>query len=411
MREVPVEGFSVIDKSISQCRIILSVKSAFQERQAMNMNRREFLEDSSIILSAGLIAGSTGIAAENFAQTSKSARRYKLIATEEAFSIPEQVEAFRHAAALSYSNPDLDMWRAFLAPASGAPPLLRRLLDLEGERIQIMDQASVDMHILSLTSPGVQTFSADFATNLATVANDRLAEIIKNHPKRFTGLASFAPQDPQKAAKEIDRAINKLKLNGLIVNSHTGGEYLDDRKFWPIFEAADAVKAAIYIHPRNMPDPCSFMVRADVDLSGALWGFQMETGLHAMRLIVSGVFDRFPNLKIVLGHMGEALPYWLYRMDYMYRAHTRGQGKLKKMPSQYMKDNILITTSGMNTHPVLKYCYEVLGSDNIMFAIDYPYQESVEAADFMNSAPLPVADCEKIAHGNAERIFHIPGGA
>ena len=149
------------------------------------------------------------------------------------------------------------------------------------------------------------------------------------------------------------------------------------------------------------------MVRADVNLTGALWGFQMETGLHAMRLIVSGVFDRFPNLKIVLGHMGEALPYWLYRIDYMYRSYTSGQDKLKKMPSQYVKDNFLITTSGMNAHPVLKYCSEVLGSDSIMFAIDYPYQESVEAANFMNSAPLSEADCEKIAHGNAERIFRI----
>ena len=157
-----------------------------------------------------------------------------------------------------------------------------------------------------------------------------------------------------------------------------------------------------------MPDPCSFMVRADVDLSGAIWGFQMETGLHAMRLIVRGVFDQFPNLKIILGHMGEALPYWLYRIDYMYQVYTRGQGKLKKTPSQYVKDNFLITTSGMNTHPVLRYCQEVLGSDSIMFAIDYPYQESLESANFMNSAPLPASDCEKIAHGNAQRIFHIP---
>jgi 5-carboxyvanillate decarboxylase len=374
----------------------------------MNMNRREFLGDSSKILSSTLIAGAAAASIEAEAQARKPTCRYRLIATEEAFSIPEQVEGFRHAAELSYSNPDLDMWKGFLAPAKEAPPLLRRLLDWDRERIPIMDESGVDVHVLSLTSPGVQTFSADFATNLATLANDRLAEAIRKHPMRFAGLASFAPQDPKRAAKEIERAINKLRLNGIIVNSHTNGEYLDNRKFWPVFEAANATNAAIYIHPRNMPDPCSFMVHADVDLSGALWGFQMETGLHAMRLIVSGVFDQFPNLKIVLGHMGEALPYWLYRIDYMYRAYTRGQSKLKKMPSQYVKDNFLITTSGMNTHPVLKYCNEVLGPDNIMFAIDYPYQESAEAANFMNSAPLPAAHCEKIAHGNAERVFHIP---
>jgi 5-carboxyvanillate decarboxylase len=374
----------------------------------MTINRREFLKNSSKTLSASLIAGATATDAATALQGQKSSRKYRLIATEEAFSIPEQTDAFRRAASLSYSNPDLDMWRSFLAPASDAPPLLRRLLDLEEERIQIMDECGVDMHVLSLTSPGVQMFNADTAAEMATLANDRLAETIKKHPTRFAGLASFAPQDPQRAVREIDRTINKLKLNGLIVNSHTNGEYLDDRKYWPIFEAADAADAAIYIHPRNMPDPCSFMIRADVDLSGAIWGFQMETGLHAMRLIVSGLFDQFPNLKIILGHMGEALPYWLYRIDYMYQAYTRGQGKLKKTPSQYVKDNFLITTSGMNTHPVLRYCHEVLGPNSIMFAIDYPYQESMESANFMNSAPLPAADCEKIAHGNAERIFHIP---
>jgi 5-carboxyvanillate decarboxylase len=373
----------------------------------MAFNRRRFLEGSSKLVSAGLLAAAMPAGAESANHPQATGRKYRLVATEEAFSIPEQTEEFRRVAGLAYSNPDLDMWRNFLNPTPNAPPLLRRLLDLEGERIQIMDQAGVDMHVLSLTSPGVQMFDTETATSMATLANDRLAEVIKKHPKRFAGLASFAPQDPQRAAKEIDRAMNQLKLNGLIVNSHTNGEYLDDRKYWPIFEAATASKAAIYIHPRNMPDPCSFMTRADTNLAGAIWGFQMETGVHAMRLIVSGVFDRFPDLKIVLGHMGEGLPYWLYRIDYMYHSYSRGHGKLKKTPSQYAKDNFIITTSGMNDHKVLKYCYEALGPDNIIFAIDYPYQESVESANFMNSAPLPGADVEKIAHGTAEKIFHI----
>jgi 5-carboxyvanillate decarboxylase len=139
----------------------------------------------------------------------------------------------------------------------------------------------------------------------------------------------------------------------------------------------------------------------------------MDTGLHAMRLIVSGVFDRFPNLKIVLGHMGEGVPYWLYRIDYMYNvfaAPGRGRFRTKKMPSDYVKENFIITTSGVNDHAVLKYCHEVLGPDNIMFAIDYPYQDTKGAAEFMTSARLPQADLEKIAHGNAERIFRISTG-
>lgn len=379
----------------------------------MSVDRRAFLAGSSKLLSASLLAAGIPAAAETENQPQTAKRKYRLIATEEAFSIPEQADEFRKIAPIAYSNPDLDMWRSFLNPQPAATPLLKFLLDLEGERIQIMDEAGVDMHLLSLTSPGVQMFDADTATNLAITANDRLAEVIKKNPKRFTGLASFAPQDPNGAAKEIDRVMNQLKLNGLIVNSHTNDkdgtpEYLDNRKYWPIFEAATACNAAIYIHPRNMPDPCSFMTRADVSLAGALWGFQMETGLHAMRLIVSGVFDQFPTLKVVLGHMGEGMPYWLYRMDYMYKSYTGGHGKLKKTPSQYVKDNILITTSGMFDHKVLKYCNEALGPDNIIFAIDYPYQQnSVEAANFMNSSPLSEADNEKIAHGNAEKIFHI----
>lgn len=382
----------------------------------MRIGRREFLEGSSKLVSAGVLAAGAGAAAGSSGsavaesatgdgQTSK--RKYRLIATEEAFAIPEQVDEFRKIASIAYTNPDLDMWRNFLKPVPNAPPLVRRLLDLEGERIQIMDEAGIDMHLLSLTSPGVQMFDKDTATSLATLANDRLAEVVKKHPTRFAGLASFAPQDPARAAKEIDRAMNQLKLNGLIVNSHTNGEYLDDHKYWPIFEAATASNAAIYIHPRNMPDPCSFMTHADVNLAGAIWGFQMETGLHAMRLIVAGVFDQFPDQKIILGHMGEGLPYWPYRIDYMYNAFTHGHGKLKKKPSEYVKDNFVITTSGMNDHKVLKYCYEALGADNIIYAIDYPYQESVESANFMNSAPLPEEDMEKITHGNSEKLFHI----
>jgi 2,3-dihydroxybenzoate decarboxylase/5-carboxyvanillate decarboxylase len=371
----------------------------------MEMNRRRFLESSTALLSAEALGAASTIASE---AAPKPNRKYRLIATEEAFSIPEQADEFRRIAKIAYSNPDLDMWRSFFDPAPGAPPLLRRLLDLEGERLQIMDQAGVDMHLLSLTSPGVQMFDTETATSLAIVANDRLAEVIRKHPKRFTGLASFAPQDPKRAAKEIDRAMNQLRLNGLIVNSHTNAEYLDDLKYWPIFEAAVAANAAIYIHPRNMPDPCSFMTRAEISLAGALWGFQMETGLHAMRLIVGGVFDQFPTLKIVLGHMGEGLPFWPYRIDYMYKAYTHGHPNLKKTPSEYLKENFVITTSGMNDHKVLKYCVDALGVHNVIFAIDYPYQEMPEAANFMNSSPLAEADNERIAHGTTEKLFHIP---
>ena len=372
----------------------------------MIINRRKFLESSSLLLSASALDAAAG-AAE---QPQKPSRKYRLVATEEAFATPEQVDFFRKAKDTMWNDPDVDLWRVFFS----TPVIMRRLLDVDHERISIMDQAGVDVHVLSLTSPGVQCLDADAGTALATLANDQLVEIIKRHPTRYAGLASFAPQDPARAAKEIDRAINKLKLNGLIVNSSTNGEYLDNRKFWPIFEAITDTGAALYIHPRNLPEPAAELLKADVNLWAGMWGFQMETGLHAMRLIISGVFDEFPKLKIVLGHMGEAVPYWLYRIDYMYQNFSSilfksASGRhLKRKPSEYVKDNFLITTSGMNTHPALQYCHSVLGPDNIMFAIDYPYQESVESATFMNTAPLPEQDVEKIAHANAEKIFHIP---
>ena len=373
----------------------------------MKMNRRKFLESSSALLSTGAL-GVAAKAAAGAAQP-RPAKKYRLIATEEAFASPEQVSFFRSAAGTEWHDPDMNMWRSFLSNA----PLLGRLVDLEHERLAIMDQFGIDMHVLSLTSPGVQMLDADGGTALATSANDLLAETIKKHPTRYAGLASFAPQDPKRAAKEIERAITQLKLNGLIVNSHTNGEYYDDPKFWPIFEAATALNAAIYVHPRNLPEHANDILQGALSLDGAIWGFQAETGLHAMRLIVGGVFDRFPTLKIVLGHMGEAVPYWLYRIDYMYNVYTsrgRSAHKIRRKPSEYVKDNFLITTSGVNFHPTLKYCHEVLGPDNIMFAIDYPYQETEGAANFMNTAPLPEADLEKITHGNAERIFHIKAG-
>lgn len=368
-------------------------------------NRRSFLAGTSAAMAAAALGG-----ASNAGAATKTFKATRLIATEEAFAIPEQVEAMRKAASGLWRDTDLDMWRVFLGDRPYSNNLLRQLLDIDAGRIQVMDDSGVDMHLLSLTSPGVQLLDADTATGLATVANDRLAEAIAKHPTRFAGLASFAPQDPARAVKEIERAMTTLKLNGLVVNSHTYGEYLDEPKFFPILEAAAALNAPIYIHPRNPPQQSfeQLFRGASAGLSSVAWGYQLETGLHAMRLIVTGVFDRLPNLKIVLGHMGEGIPYWLYRMDYMYGvARRNGRNPMQRMPSEYVKDNLIITTSGMNAHPVLQYCHSVLGPDNILFAIDYPYQEPNEAVAFMNTTPLPKADVEKIAWKNAERVFRI----
>jgi 5-carboxyvanillate decarboxylase len=339
---------------------------------------------------------------------------YRRIAAEEAFSVREVFDALREwAAKADPAEPDQDFWDfVFTQDSPGLRRVRRQLLDLDDERLTIMDANGVDVHLLSLTAPGVQTFAAESAISLARLANDRLAAVIGRHPGRFAGLAAVPPQDPPAAASEIERAVTELGLNGVIINSHTGSEYLDEEKFWPIFETAEALGAPIYIHPRS---PASSMASAfkKYGLETGIWGFQADTGLHALRLICSGVFDRFPGLRIVLGHLGEGLPYWLYRLDYMHpvRASYVSRPTLSLKPSEYVKRNFAITTSGMNWATVLRFCIEAVGADNIMFAIDYPYQITEDAVRFLDEAEISEEDKRKIYHRNAERIFGIsPAG-
>ena len=339
----------------------------------------------------------------------KSMRR---IGTEEAFSIPEVAAKLREISRIPGSNLDLVLVkRIYDAPENEHAPVagfLPHLLDLESERLEDMDKNGVSVHLLSLTAPGVQMFDADTATELAELANDRLAAVIGRHPTRFAGLASFAPQSPKRAAREMERAIQKLKLNGFVVNSHTNNEYLDNPRFFPILEAAEALDACIYIHPRAPSDGLAAPFR-DYGIDSAQWGYGIEVSTHAVRMIASGVFDRFPKLKICLGHMGEAVHFWLWRIDYMNRsAQNRGSSpKLKLAPSEYFKRNFVITTSGQESHLALEYSIKVLGIDNILWAIDYPYQPSAPAVAFMDSAPVSDEEREKLYHGNAERVFHI----
>ena len=213
-------------------------------------------------------------------------------------------------------------------------------------RIDDMNATGIHMQILSLTSPGVQIFDAATGTALARATNDELAAAIAAYPTRYAGLAAIAPQNPAAAAQELERGVQALGLKGAIVNSHTQGEYLDDEKFWDIFAAAEALDVPIYIHPNTPSNDMikPFMARG---LDGAVFGFAVETGLHALRLVVSGVFDRFPKLNIVLGHLGEGLPYWLSRIDFMHGASVRSgryasQPKLERKASDYLEKQLLL---------------------------------------------------------------------
>lgn len=332
------------------------------------------------------------------------------IATEEAFSIPEVASALRDLCSGPSVPHNIDMMLVRNIYGGGAnyqARFLAPLLDLTGERLREMDANGVDMQLLSLTAPGVQLFDADTGTGLATLANDRLAEVIAQHPGRFAGLASFAPQSPKRAAREMERAIQKLKLNGFVVNSHTNNEYLDDPKYWPVLEAAEALDRSIYIHPRGPSDMLSGPMR-DYGMFAALWAYGVEVSTHAVRLILSGIFDRYPKLKICLGHMGEAVHFWSWRLDFMSeRAQLAGAPRLELKPSEYLRRNFVITTSGQESPLALEFSIKQLGIDNVLWAIDYPYQPSQPAVAFMDSVAVSDDDRHKLYHGNAERVFHI----
>ena len=377
----------------------------------------------------GMLSGAIGLAATSTAadgrdgtlQSNATKSRLRKIATEEAFIIPEIAAAVRDVVRQGGPNLDLKLLRLIydapsgtaVAPAAAggsrdglARTFLPRLLDIGEGRLADMDANGVDMHLLSLTVPGVQMFAPGNAVAFARLSNDRLSEAVRRHPTRFAGLASFAPQDPAAAAKEMERAINSLKFNGFLVNSHTQNAYLDEERFWPILEAAEALGAPLYIHPRAPSDGMAAPFR-DYRMEGSIWGYGMETGTHAVRLMLSGVLDRFPRLRIVLGHMGEALPFWLWRLDYMAPPGARADLRNQLKASEYFSRNFAITTSGIEDPVVLRFCVDKIGIDNVMWAIDYPYQPTAPAVAFLESAPLSTADRERIAHGNAERIFGI----
>ena len=331
----------------------------------------------------------------------------RLIATEEACSVPEVAAALREVARAGGSSLDLKLVQGIYDAPGGTPPeLLQRLLDLETLRLRDMDAHGVDMQLLGLTAPGVQMFEPGLAAALARLANDRLAQVVSRHPKRFAALATFAPQDPAAAVKEMERAIRELKLNGFIVNSHTNNEYLDQQKYWPILEAAEALDVPLYIHPRAPSDGMAAPFR-DYRLDAAVWGYGVEVGTHAVRLMMSGALDRFPRLRVVIGHMGEAVPFWLWRLDYMGNP-ARGRSPQKLKPSEYFRRNFAITTSGVEDPLALRYCIDRLGVDSVMWAIDYPYQPTAPAVAFIEAAPLSDEERRKVCHANAERIFGIP---
>jgi 5-carboxyvanillate decarboxylase len=341
-------------------------------------------------------------------------QRFERIATEEAYAPPDLIRRFRDAISNhTVDDPGFESLMGYFlfndSPRTNA--IVERLQDVGERRLADMDATGIAKQIVALTAPGVQIFDAPTARALTVDYNDELAEACRRYPDRLFPLAAVAPQDPAHAAAELARAVTRLGMKGAIVNSHTHGEYLDDERFWPIFEAAEALDVPVYLHPQTPPKA---MIEPFLDrgLDGAIFGFAVETGLHMLRLIVSGVFDRFPKLKVVVGHLGEGIPYWLFRVDFFHASivKTRRYEKVRPLeakPSDYMRRNFYVTTSGMAWEPAIMYARQVLGADRVMYAMDYPYQyvpEEVAVTD-----DLPISDAEKVQlyAGNASRVFKL----
>ncbi|CAM2991926.1 amidohydrolase [Streptomyces albus] len=332
----------------------------------------------------------------------------RLVAVEEHMATEEFLRAAHGLEVVPGDETETALMRA----VETSPGPRARLTDLDA-RLREMDALGLDTAVLSLNPPGVQPYAAADAVPLAREFNDALAAVVRRYPGRFGGLATVAPQDPAAAAEETERAVGSLGLAGIMINSHTGGRYLDEPQFAPLLQAAEAARAPVYLHPRA---PSMFAAYRDHGLSGAIWGYQAEAGLHAMRLILSGTLDRHPELTVVLGHLGERIPYWLRRIDNRYAFARRTAGaatpmpRLSLTPSEYFRRNFVITTSGIDDPDVLGLALRAVGEDSVMFAIDYPYEDPATAVAFLRDAPLTDVQRTAIGHRTAERVFGIAPG-
>jgi 2,3-dihydroxybenzoate decarboxylase len=341
-------------------------------------------------------------------------RGYLRIATEEAFATREQIDVYLRMVRNRTGDRGLvSLWGFYAqSPSERATQILERLLDLGAARIRHMDETGIDKAVLALTSPGAQPIlDAAEARTIAQRANDYLAEHVAARPDRYVGLTTVAPQDPQWSAAEIRRGAKELGFKGVQINSHTQGEYLDDPKFDPIFRALADTGQLLYIHPSTPPDSMiGPMLEAGLD--GAIFGFGVETGMHLLRLITIGLFDRYAELQIAVGHAGEALPYWAYRLDYMHQAGVRAKRyacmkPLKKTILEYLRSNVLITTSGMAWAPAILFAQSVLGEDRVMYAMDYPYQYEPDEVRTHDLLEIPLETKRKLMQKNAERWFKL----
>jgi predicted TIM-barrel fold metal-dependent hydrolase len=292
-----------------------------------------------------------------------------------------------------------------------AAQLIDQLCDLGDRRIADMDAAGIDLQVLSLTSPGVDQLDATEAVKLARDTNDLLADAVGRYPSRFAGFATLPTAAPDTAADELERMVREHGFKGAMINGHTRGRYLDDEFFWPILERAEGLQVPLYLHPTPPPQTvieASYAGNYAAEVTGLLatsaWGWHIETAIHILRLILSGAFDRYPRLQLVIGHLGEALPFMLPRID---RRLPMEVTKLHRPIGAYLRENLYYTVSGFNFIPTFLDLLLEVGINRIMFSADYPFGSMSQARSFLNQLPVSPADKERIAHENAEILLRL----
>jgi 2,3-dihydroxybenzoate decarboxylase len=359
--------------------------------EKQGMKRRDFLKSATFVAGANA-ASALPIAPQNqpAPETGKGKPLGK-IALEEHFLLPDFVEYF----AETYPNISPEIRKLGL----GVLP------DLGDQRIAVMDRNRIDFVVLSLAGPGVQVEKdAAVALRKAKSANDFLANEIQKRPARYGGFAHLSMHNPLAAADELERCMRDLNFQGAMINGQTNGEYLDLDKYSVFWERAAALEAPVYLHPANPVDhPAAYA--GHTELWGPVCSWAFETATHALRLVFAGVFERYPKARLVLGHMGETLPMNLWRFDSRWMICNRGSRTLPQMPSFYIKRNIAITTSGVCADAPLRCALDAMGEDNVMFSVDYPFEETEVAAQFIEHAKISENERIKVASGNAKRIL------
>lgn len=307
-----------------------------------------------------------------------------------------------------YFDPEVTRHFATPGPEARAPALKERLYDLGALRIREMDEAGIDVQVLSHGAPATQRLSGDLAVKVAREANDRLKETVAGSKGRFEGFAVLPTAEPAAAADELERAVTKLGFKGAMIHGLTNGKFIDEKPFWPIFERARALDVPLYLHPAP-PHPAvveAYYKDYAKEYPGfvtAGWGFTVETATQGIRLVLSGVFDKYPGLKIILGHLGESLPFSLWRIDMA----LAKQGARPNAFRDTFRSHFWITTSGNFSTPALLCCVMELGADRILFSVDYPFVPNPPGTRWMADVPLGPEDRDKILGGNAKRLLRL----